>query len=304
MLLWGAGTVSARNFQAPVDDITSGAQLYDRWYAALDLSAPGGNMPIWERQSSNTRSGPDTWRCSECHGWDYKGSEGAYRSGSHATGFPNVMKLAAGMTNSEIVDHLKGSKDPSHDFSKYLDDSNLEKLAKFLKDGLQDDNATVDADTRKAIGGNIENGKKRYDESCSQCHGVDGKLIVFRVEGLNEYIGSVANRDPYRFLHRTRFGVAGIKEMPVGRELGWEAADSVDILVYAQSLPTGTETGQATNAGAGSQTSPRLGGPQGGVLGGILTGLGAVFGMLGISLLFLLGLVLIGAMIVGGAAKT
>jgi hypothetical protein len=98
--------------------------------------------------------------------------------------------------------------------------------------------------------------------------------------------------------------VAGIKEMPVGRELGWEAADSVDILVYAQSLPTGTETGQATNAGAGSQTSPRLGGPQGGVLGGILTGLGAVFGMLGISLLFLLGLVLIGAMIVGGAAKT
>jgi mono/diheme cytochrome c family protein len=168
---------------------------------------------------------------------------------------------------------------------------------------LPDDSASVDAITHKAIGGNIKNGKKRYDGNCAQCHGLDGKLIVFRSEGVNESIGSVANRDPYRFLHRTRFGVAGIKEMPVGRELGWEPAVSVDILAYAQSLPIGTEKEDITNAGAGSQTSPKLGGPQGGVLGGILSGLGAVFSMLGISIFFLLGLLILGAVIVWALRK-
>ena len=303
VIFMGVGTVGARNFQAPADDISVGAQLYDRWYAVLNVNAPAGNNPIWERQSSNTRSGPDTWRCSECHGWDYKGSEGAYSSGSHATGFPNVMKLAAGMTDAEIVAHLKGSKDPSHDFSKYLTDADLEKLAKFVKEGAQDDSASVDAHTLKVIGGNLEHGKTLYEGNCASCHGADGKLIVFRTEGINEYIGSVANRDPYRFLHRTRFGVAGAKAMPVGRDLGWKPADSVDVLAYAQSLPTGTENEPVTNAGAGSQTSPKLGGPQGGVLGGILTGLGTVFAMLGLNAFFMLGLVIIGALIIWALRK-
>jgi len=38
--------------------------------------------PLWATQSSNTRSGKDTWRCKECHGWDYMGVDGAYGSGS------------------------------------------------------------------------------------------------------------------------------------------------------------------------------------------------------------------------------
>src|SRR5512140_1344768 len=121
-ILLGIGSSSARNIHAASDDITIGAQLYDKWYAVLNANPPEGNMPIWERQTTNTRSGPDTWRCSECHGWDYKGSEGVYGSGSHYTSFPNVMKLAAALPAEEIVAHLKGSKDPSHDFSKYMDD--------------------------------------------------------------------------------------------------------------------------------------------------------------------------------------
>ena len=303
IMLLGVGTVSARNYVTPADDITIGAQLYDKWFAVLETNAPAGNMPIWERQSTNTRSGPDTWRCSECHGWDYKGSEGAYGSGSHATGFPNVMKLATQMTETEIVDHLKGSKDPSHDFSKYIKVTDLENLAKFIKEGVQDDTAAVDSHTLKAISGNAEKGKNLFEGNCAKCHGADGKTIVFRTEGVNEFIGSIANRDPYRFLHRTRFGVAGAKDMPIGHNLGWKNNDSVDILAYAQSLPTGIEIEQVTNAGTASETSPKMGGPQGGVIGGIFTGLTAVFGMLGISAFFLIGLVILGALIVWALRK-
>jgi len=303
ILILGIATLGASRYQAPADDVTLGAQLYDNWFAALGVSAPAGNMPIWERQKTNTRSGADTWRCSECHGWDYKGSEGAYANGSHATGFPNVMKLAAGMSEAEIVDHLKGSKDPSHDFSKYLKDSDLQKLAKFLKEGAQDDKPFVDSITLNAIGGNLDNGKKLYEADCAKCHGTDGKQIVFRTEGINEYIGSVANRDPYRFLHRTRFGLAGNVNMPVGHVLGWKTNDSVDVLAYAQTLQTGTESQPASNAGAGSQTSPKLGGPQGGVLGGILTGLAAAVGMVGLSAIFMVILLIIGALIVWALRK-
>jgi hypothetical protein len=33
-------------------DIIRGAQLYDKWYAVLNVDPPAGNMPIWNRQST------------------------------------------------------------------------------------------------------------------------------------------------------------------------------------------------------------------------------------------------------------
>ena len=298
VILLGIGATSTRNIHTASDDITIGAQLYDKWYALLKTTPPAGNMPIWERQTTNTRSGPETWRCSECHGWDYKGSEGVYGSGSHYTGFPNVMKLAAGMSTSEIVAHLKGSKDPSHDFSKYIDDANLGKLARFLKEGVSDESNIINSVTLKDIDGNIDHGKQLFESTCASCHGTDGKKIVFHTEGVSEYLGSVATRDPYRFLHRTRFGVAG-SEMPVGINLGWTPADGVDVLAYAQSLPTGAENEPFANAGAGSKPSPKLGGPQGGIVGSALTGLAIFVGMIGGSVVLLLGLLLLGLLILG-----
>jgi mono/diheme cytochrome c family protein len=278
-------------------DIVEGAQIYDRWYAALGVSAPQGNMPIWSRQSTNTRSGLDTWRCSECHGWDYKGVSGAYASGSHYTGFPSLITSTANMTEEDIIAHLKGEKDPAHDFSKYIDDAALQKVALFLKEGLIDDSEYIDSISLKVISGDMAHGKQLFEETCARCHGVDGTTIIFRTEGVDEYLADVANRDPFRFLHRTRFGVAGT-EMPIGYSIGWTPADGRDVLMYAQTLARGTLSPEVTGVGEKSGPSELIGGPASNIWTGILTGLGIFLGMLGGAIVLFAILALVGVVVI------
>jgi thiosulfate dehydrogenase len=97
-----------------------------------------GDQALWSTQSTNKRSGADTWRCKECHGWDYKGADGAYGSGSHATGFVGVF-ASKDKPASEIVAALKGSTNPGHDFSAYLDEASLNDLAVFITQALIDE---------------------------------------------------------------------------------------------------------------------------------------------------------------------
>ena len=285
------------------DDMIQGAILYDRWYSALGQQAPEGDMPIWDRQSTNSRSGPDTWRCVECHGWDYKGSQGAYNSGSHFTGFPNISALVPNLPEQEIVDHLKGSKDPAHDFSSYMDDASLGRLALFLKFGLIDDDQYIDDVSLKVIGGDQERGKALYEQVCANCHGMDGKLIVFRTEGVDEDLGSVANRDPWRFLHRTRFGVAGV-DMPVGAKLGWSAEDGRDVLAYVQTLPAGVIPPTTEPASANETPQSPIGGPpSNSILAGMVTGIGSILLVCLGSVVFLGLLVGLGALVVSALRK-
>lgn len=285
------------------DDVIRGAILYDRWYSALGQQAPEGDMPIWGRQRSNSRSGPDTWRCVECHGWDYKGSQGAYGSGSHFTGFPNISALVPNLTEQEIIDHLKGSKDPAHDFSSHMDDVSLGRLALFLKFGLIDDDQYIDDVSLTVIGGDLKHGKALYEHVCANCHGADGTLIVFRTEGVDEYLGTVASRDPWRFLHRTRFGVAGV-DMPVGAKLGWTAEDGRDVLAYVQTLPVSRITPTPQPASAFETPSSLVGGPPTtSLLGGMFTGLGSIFLVCLASFVFLGLLVGIGALVVSALRK-
>jgi Cytochrome C oxidase, cbb3-type, subunit III len=285
------------------DDMIQGAILYDRWYSALGQQAPEGDMPIWDRQSTNSRTGPDTWRCVECHGWDYKGSQGAYNSGSHFTGFPNISALVPNLPEQEIVDHLKGSKDPAHDFSSYMDDASLGRLALFLKFGLIDDDQYIDDVSLKVIGGDQERGKALYEQVCANCHGMDGKLIVFRTEGVDEDLGSVANRDPWRFLHRTRFGVAGV-DMPVGAKLGWSAEDGRDVLAYVQTLPVGVIPPTTEPASANETPQSPIGGPpSNSILAGMVTGIGSILLVCLGSVVFLGLLVGLGALVVSALRK-
>lgn len=292
-----ASSALAQVTAPPEEDIIRGAQIYDKWYALMNVDPPSGNMPIWSRQVTNTRSGEDTWRCSECHGWDYRGAQGAYGFGSHYTGFPDVMTLAQKLTVDEIVSHLKGSKDPAHDFSPYIDEISLNQLALFLKYGVIDDTQYINPVSLRVVDADTQHGEDLYQFTCAECHGIDGKKIAFQTEGIIEPLGSVANRDPWRFLHRTRFGTAGTN-MPVGITLGWSPADGRDILAYAQSLPTGAEIISEPTQSPLNTPAPLRGGPATNVWTGLLTGLGMFMGMAVYAALFIAGFILVGVIVV------
>lgn len=275
--------------------VVRGAMLYDNWFATLGADAPAGNMPIWGRQTANTRSGADTWRCVTCHGWDYQGKDGAYRSGSGFTGFPGVL-AAQQMNEEDIAAILKGSKDPEHDFSTYMDDGAINDLAKFLKSATIDDSEYIDPQALSVIGGDAATGKKLYGERCASCHGADGATLKFRFEGRDATLGTIAIIDPWRFLHKTRYGTPGT-EMVVGATLGWTAQEGRDVLLYAQSLPSGLQPGEQSQSLSGEDVAPQSpAGQSSNFFVGLLTALGAMVTSLGFALIF--GAFLIGVIFV------
>ncbi|MDO8567184.1 MAG: hypothetical protein Q7R57_00545, partial [Dehalococcoidales bacterium] len=105
--------------------VALGGKLYDNWMNTAKIATPKENSPLWATQTTNTRTGVDTWRCKECHGWDYKGKDGAYSKGSHLTGFTGVYEAAKAKTAAELTAILKGSANPKHNFSTYLNEEQI-----------------------------------------------------------------------------------------------------------------------------------------------------------------------------------
>ena len=219
-----------------VGNILRGGLLYDNWFQVLGMDAPEGDQPLWVTQSTNERSGEDTWRCKECHGWDYLGVDGAYGSGSHMTGFPGV-KQASGQDANEILAILKGNTNPDHDFSMYMNEQDLIDLALFLS-GYQFDSASLTDENKMAVGGNKDNGMIIFEENCIDCHGPQGVSINFSEGGNPEYVSTIALDNPWEFVHKARFGQPGVDRMPSLIDVGIDDAKYIDLLSYAQSLPT------------------------------------------------------------------
>lgn len=209
-----------------------GGLLYDKWWkVSFKTSEPTEDNPIWALQDTNSRSGSTTWRCKECHGWDYKGKDGVYGSGSHYTGFKGIFD-ANTKSIDELLSILKGEEISNHDFSNLLDDEYLVLLAEFISAGLIDVDKYIDNDSKKTIRGDIDQGKSLFVGTCAGCHGDDGTEIKFG----NDVIGTIALNNPWEFIHKTRFGQPGTL-MPSAVELGWSIQDIVDVLAYSQILP-------------------------------------------------------------------
>lgn len=209
--------------------IVFGGVLYDKWSGALGVDAPKQTHPAYAA-SKGKRKGSGTWRCKECHGWDYMGKDGAYKSGSHFSGIPGI-RSADGASESKLVAVLK-NKD--HQLGEHIPTAGMKALAAFMAKGQLDMDQYIDRGSKKAKG-NLGNGERVYMTVCTKCHGDDGKKINFKDEKKPEYLGTVAAGNPWETLHKIRMGQPG-KEMPA--MLAFPVQLQVDVLAYSQTLPT------------------------------------------------------------------
>jgi thiosulfate dehydrogenase len=214
--------------------VSMGGRLYDKWWVEAEVDQPEGDQPLWATQDTNTRSGSDTWRCKECHGWDYMGAEGAYGSGSHFTGFGGVL-LVEELSMDSYIAWLDGTENSDHDFSAMGEDV-LTYLATFLSRGIVDVSFYIDPDTKAAIGGDGSTGEILYSAACSACHGLDGTTINFGDADDPTYVGTVAADNPWEFIHKVRAGQPGTG-MPSSIDNDWSFQAVIDLLTYAQTLP-------------------------------------------------------------------
>jgi hypothetical protein len=145
----GAPLVAESNARYDPDlwDIARGGQLYDNWSAALDKEPPARSHPSYPPVGK--RKGGATWRCKECHGWDYMGEDGAYGRGAHYTGVKGIRRMA-GRPIEEIVGIFT---DDTHRYTtEMIPEPAMRKLALFVSKGQIGMDQYIDRSTRRARG--------------------------------------------------------------------------------------------------------------------------------------------------------
>ena len=219
-------------------DAVRGGLLYDRWWRVNGAPTPAGDHPLWGTrpdQESNTRTGSTTFRCKECHGWDYQGVDGAYGSGSHRTGFAGI--FGSTKTPREIFDLLKANpvETPNgHDMDAYgMSDRDIWDAVKFTLEGVVDTDEFIDG--KGLFNGDPLFGGFLYPNGCASCHGEEGTGINFGSAKDPQYLGGISRENPWEVLHKMRFGQPGTP-MRGAELLGW--ADEVfrNVGAFCQTL--------------------------------------------------------------------
>ncbi|MCP4073487.1 MAG: hypothetical protein GY742_17380 [Hyphomicrobiales bacterium] len=209
--------------------MSSGGRLYDNWMNALDIEGPEVTHPSWP--ASNTKKqGATTWRCKTCHGWDYKGVNGKYASGSYKSGIGGVTHMH-GTTPQNMVAILR---DDIHRYtSDMLSDEHVLRIGMFISRGLHDTDAYIDRSSGKTIGV-ASRGARIFQNICATCHGFQGTKLDWGSDDEPAFVGTEANANPWEVLHKIRNGHPG-HEMVAMRPFSLET--SVDILTYIRTLP-------------------------------------------------------------------
>jgi cytochrome c553 len=194
----------------------------------LEVDPAPGAHPAYP--AAGKKDGAATWRCKECHGWDYRGAEGAYAGGLHFTGITGVRRTVA-MPVAEIHAIIM---DDTHGFAaRTMPQSAMEKIALFLSEGQIDMDRYIDRETKRALG-DPRRGAAFFQTICAVCHGFDGRDMNFHDEAHPEYVGTVADETPWKALHKIRFGQPGVGMVALAV---LDIQDQVDILAYIQTLP-------------------------------------------------------------------
>ena len=192
-----------------------GGRLYDHFMKELNITDP--NMTDYS----------NFFRCKQCHGWDLRGSKGAYISRAPNDSRPEVASndlyvYAQTHNIKEIFDavmHTGGRKDSytgsMPDYGLILTEDEIWQITKFLKNeafntfNLYDMATTgyypTGTRTFSNIGkdGNAANGNTVYANLCVSCHGADGTLIT--IDG-DAFLGDFMRSKPYEFQHKARSG--------------------------------------------------------------------------------------------------
>lgn len=224
--------------------LAEGGRLYDKWWAEYGLKPPTETHPAYPARGG--KSGATTWRCKECHGWDYRGRDGAYAGGSHYTGIKGIRRFDGGDPD-RVYRILAGSP---HHYDQVMLEPAIRKIAAFVVAGQVDMTAFIDPADKRALGDPIR-GQQAYEDHCMRCHGVDGRHLNFSADSAQpEYLGTLARDNPWEALHKLRNGHPGSR-MPMGpgmmgrwrpnetmpHHLTLSAEEQAAILAYTQTLP-------------------------------------------------------------------
>lgn len=208
--------------------IRRGGRIYGNWADELGGKLPETTHPSYP--AAGKKSGKDTWRCKECHGWDYKGKDGAYGSGSHFTGIGGIQDVRGALPDH--IDEILRNK--THGYTdEMIPDDEVVNLAYFLSWGQIDMDIVIDPRTKR-VKGDVGHGAEIYQTVCAVCHGLDGKLINFGDDKEPEYIGTIGEENPWEMLHNVRFGHSG--DAMVGL-IAFPLQDQADVVSYTRTLP-------------------------------------------------------------------
>jgi hypothetical protein len=213
--------------------LAAGGRIYDNWWEALDRDEPEGTNPAYPSEVNTKQTGAGTWRCKECHAWDYKGAEGIYRQGSHYTGIPGI-DGAVGRPVEQIARMLR---DKNHPYTTdMISDQEMLRVAAFVSRGQVDMRTFIDLSTREMLPGvaDTDRGREIFQTTCAACHGFDGAALDWGTADSPAYIGTEASELPDEVFHKiysTHPGAAMINLRAFPLE------DAISVLGYAATLP-------------------------------------------------------------------
>jgi mono/diheme cytochrome c family protein len=234
-------------------DLVRGGLLYDRWWVVIDAPEPEGTNSTYPAEENAMfqdppRSGSQTYRCKECHGWDYLGVDGFYGPPStHFTNVEGLLHISEGNVQTrqdhespqELFEIIKfGIPGEMLPWGDFMSDDDIWDLVKFILEGLTDDRLLVDyssPDMNVPIPPvDLENGADIFTDVCAVCHGFDGEgLEEFGTEGIS--LNEIALDNPVEFIHKVRFGQPGT-DMPSLIDLAYNTNDVKDLLAYVQEV--------------------------------------------------------------------
>jgi tetratricopeptide (TPR) repeat protein/cytochrome c553 len=193
-----------------------GGRLWDCWWLEAGLSPPKGTPPLAE-----TTTGPESFRCVTCHGWNAAALQRSTR------------------TDAQILDRLRlPASRGGHDLKALgLTEQDLGDLVAFLRGGTTNPALYVTTDGR--FRGDLEQGRSHFERGrnglmqCAACHGPDGTWLNFGSPDEPVGIGTIATETPEAFIHKVRFGQPG-SVMPGWLASGGSAQDIADLGAFAQ----------------------------------------------------------------------